>query len=273
MALQDSTVSKAFFWILISALAIASIGCSPPIIDGTSDESMKSSVEKMTKGMSPEEAKKFSEAMTIVMLSSAGSSLSEMASNPNAAVERARLAVNGKTAADVIAEAERIRIEREARERSQALKEIQELQTRKQAADLDRDALTAFEVLDARFSKEQDTYTTKPIIYLHVRNGTGHAISRAYFKGTLATPGRSIPWLSEVFNYEIPGGLEPNEDGIWNLAPNMFSPWGQVEMRDDMLLTVEVTKLDGPDGETLFNSEWSETDETRLQALTSKFQP
>ena len=99
---------------------------------------------------------------------------------------------------------------------------------------------------------------------MRVRNGTEHAISRAYFSGTLATPGRAVPWLREDFNYQVPGGVEPGETADWSLAPNMFSEWGSVEQRDDMVLTVEVMKLDGPDGETLYDSNFSEEDDKRL---------
>lgn len=34
--------------------------------------------------------------------------------------------------------------------------------------------------------------------------------------------------MEEDFNYEFPGGLEPNETQTLNLAPNMFSDWGEV---------------------------------------------
>ena len=64
------------------------------------------------------------------------------------------------------------------------------------------------------------SYSYKPIIELTVRNNTGHPVSRAYFEGVLSTPGRSVPWIKDSFNYQISGGLEPNEESTWRLAPN-----------------------------------------------------
>lgn len=85
--------------------------------------------------------------------------------------------------------------------------------------------------------------------------------------GTLASPGRSVPWLKEKFSYKISGGLEPGEAVNWNLAPNMFSDWGKVEGAPDMVLTVEVLSLDGADGNTLYSLTYSDHDQKRLDAL------
>ncbi len=76
-----------------------------------------------------------------------------------------------------------------------------------------------------------------------------------------------MPWLEETFNYPISGGLEPGESATWSLAPNMFSEWGSLEERDDAVFTVEVTRLDGADGEALYEVEFDEDDEKKLEQL------
>ncbi|MFW6054222.1 MAG: hypothetical protein ACOC9J_05360 [Persicimonas sp.] len=105
------------------------------------------------------------------------------------------------------------------------------------------------------------------IIELKVTNNTDEAISRAYFKGTYATPSRSVPWLEETFNYSISGGLEPGESATWSLAPNTYSEWGSLEERDDAVFTVEVTRLDGADGEALYEIGFDEDDAKKLDKL------
>src|SRR5690606_7385032 len=105
------------------------------------------------------------------------------------------------------------------------------------------------------------------------KNGTEHAVARAYFEGTIATPGRSVPWLTETFNYSIPGGLESGEEANWALAPNMFSEWGTVDAPDDAVFTVTVYRLDGADGEPLLTTDgFSERNAKRLAELQEKYQ-
>lgn len=186
---------------------------------------------------------------------------------------KARLA--DKTGPEIIAEAETLRREREQMQREQALQEIAELEAKRRAATEAKEHLRRFEVKRSRFYKVPQRFgRAEPIIELSVLNGTDHAISRAYFVGTLASPGRSVPWLKESFNYAISGGLEPRESATWKLAPNTFSDWGTVEAPADAVFTVEVVKLDGPGGEVLFDAEGlSEFDAERLVELQREYGP
>ena len=112
--------------------------------------------------------------------------------------------------------------------------------------------LSRFFVERARFYYSKGGFMEEAVIDLSVRNNGDQAVSRAYFHGVLITPGRSIPWVKENFNYEIPGGLEPGESANWKLSPNMFGEWSKAPKdRDDMVLKVTVTRLDGPDGKPI----------------------
>lgn len=259
---------------IVLTLVLCSLSCSEPTVDATSDETAKASMERIRASLSEEEEKKFQEALPVVLfedLESIGDLVSA-AQDAESFKAEALKKLHGKTAEEVIGEADRILAERREKERQQALQEIKELDEKKQNAEAAKAELAKFEVLKSRFYKRARSFgTAQPLIELQVRNGTEHAISRAYFIGTLATPGRAVPWLKEDFNYPISGGVEPGETAEWSLAPNMFSKWGTVEQRDDMVLTVEVLKLDGPDGETLYDANFSEEDEKRLQALKEKY--
>lgn len=99
-------------------------------------------------------------------------------------------------------------------------------------------------------------------------NATGVAVSRAYFRGVLKSPGREIAWLQDDFNYAISGGLEPGETAKWSLEPNMFSDWGTVDAPNDAILLLTVTRLDGPNEEPIFDtSEWDSEQDERLEKL------
>ena len=155
-------------------------------------------------------------------------------------------------------------------EARQLLKELEDKLKKVEEAKIE---LAKFQVLRSRFYKQKRKYRgAQPIIELTVKNGTKYSVSRAYFKGTLASPDRAVPWLKETFNYKISGGLEPGEEATWKLSPNMFSEWGSVDAPADAILTVEVEQLDGPNEEELFSTRnFSEYDADRLKRLNEQY--
>lgn len=253
----------------------ASFACSSPRIDTSSDDKMKSSMERVRSSLPEDRRAKFDEAVATIGMSKidlGGALAAAMAGktpNPEQMIGEAKAALNGKTADEIIAAADKIVAERKAKERDAALKEIAELVKERDAAKLAAAELAKFEILRAKFSQQKDFIGMKqPRIELRVKNGTGKSISRAYFVGTLSSPGREVPWLKEDFNYPIAGGIEPGEEKTWQLAPNSFSPWGAVDAPKDAGLNVTVTRLDGPDGEPLFSTtDFTEEDAARLASL------
>lgn len=176
---------------------------------------------------------------------------------------RAKYDLRAKAEAKAAAELK----EQEAKKKAQAEAEITELEKKRAESESAKVELSKFVVSKARFKKVKRYFDLAPVIELTVKNGTDKAISAVYFMGTLASPGRSVPWLKESFSYKISGGLEPGESANWNLAPNMFSEWGKVEGAPDMVLTVEVLRLDGADGNELHSVTFSDDDQKRLDAL------
>lgn len=260
----------------VSLILASLIACAEPRIDASSDEAMQASIVEVRNSLPGEERARFDEALQVLAFS--GVTLENLVAEglaPGASNVESRLkgSLNGKSATDVIAAADSIQQEREAREREQALQEIGELEVKQLDAEKDRQELAKFEVVRSRFSKRENLLgMAEPLIELTVRNGTPEAISRAYFVGTLASPGRSVPWLRESFSYQIAGGIEPSEQARWRLAPNMFSDWGKVNVPKDAILTVEVVRLDGPEGETLYSSDvFDEDAAARLAELKAKF--
>ena len=255
--------------LILGALLLLAACSKEKTIDASSDESMESSIQKVKESLTPEEKEKFEES--VMLLAFEGGNLFEMAADPDGATRKMKDRLDGKTAAEVIAEAEKVRLEREIEEQKQIAAEIAELEKEKEAADAAKEKLEDFEIIRTRFYYSEGGFTRDPTIELSVKNNLNEAVSRAYFHGVLATPGRSVPWVAEDFNYSISGGLEPNEEATWKLAPNMFGAWDKAPRdRSDMVLTVTVTRLDGADDEPIFDGEFSEYDQERLDELKSK---
>lgn len=262
---------------LFAALSMTLLvgGCGEPKVDGSSDQALKDSIKKIAGSLDPAGKSKFEDDVAVVAFSKLDiAAVMNGTSNSEQQLLKARQDLDGKTAKEISNAAEKIRAERQAREKEQAAQEISELQAKLAKAEKDKSELEKFQILKSRFSlrDEEYSYRKQPIIELSVRNGTSSAVSRAYFKGTIASPGRSVPWFTDSFNYQISGGLEPGESATWSLAPNMFSDWGKVNAPKDAVFTVEVYKIDGPDGESLYSSEGlSKTQLDRLETLKKKF--
>lgn len=250
-------------------------GCGEPTIDTTTDETMATSIESVKQALPLEKQKEFEEAIVLLSMNEIDfAALFTQGSEVGENLEKkVRAKLNGKTGQQVIDEALKIKQEKLAKEKEEALLRIKELEKLKLSTEQAKLELNKFKILNARFYKQkQDFIGDQPIIELKVKNGTAHSISRAYFIGTLKSTDREVPWLKESFNYKISGGLKPGEETTWSLSPNMFSKWGSVNAPKDAPILVEVTRLDGPDEKTLFTtSDFTENEETELEDLKNKY--
>jgi len=273
-------VMKRFLALAIVAVFLS--GCADPKIDVSNEEIQKKSIEKVRNALSEQKRSEFDNAMKIIVFS--GMNLF----NPKEseyAMKNAVQTLQGKTGNDVIAEGKRIKEERAvkeretaAKDREQVLKEIKELETKKTIAEASKAELMKFRIISARFYKKDKKIMDRvigkePAIDLNIKNETGSPVSRAYFIGTLSSPGRSVPWLREDFNYSISGGLEKGEEAVWKLAPNPYGKWGTgtIDAPENAVLTVETVRLDGADGKALFDSkDFSDSEEESLKTMKTK---
>lgn len=256
-------------------VATVLVGCSDPKIDTSSDSALKSSVSQVRNSLPEDQRPAFDESLKVLAFSQINMKDVLAAGATEGALLQPKImgALEGKTAKEVISEADRIKSERQAKEREQALAEIGELETKKLEAEKAGSELKNIEVLRSRFYVSKSQFMDEPIIELTVRNDTQVPISRIYFDAVLASPGRSVPWVKDDFNYSISGGLEPGEEQTWRLAPNSFSVWGKKDYPSDSVLTVTVIRADGADGEPIAQTiGFGEKEAARLADLKSKFQ-
>ncbi|APY10168.1 hypothetical protein BWZ22_02480 [Seonamhaeicola sp. S2-3] len=262
---------RILFAILTSILIVS---CQKKI-DGSTEESMKKSIEEINESLDESKKEEFQESMQLMMFN--GLELADLMKEDGAEnmANDFKTRVDGMTAEDIIEEGKKIKKQIEQKKKEQAKSEILELYSARENAEKDKQMLSKFEVKRSRFYiRKSGTYyiTKEPIIELTVKNGTDQAVSRAYFTGTLASPERTIPWIKDDFNYEISGGLEPGEEVTWYLAPNMFSDWGEVDAPKDAILTVEVTQLDGANGDELYSTNnFGEDEQERLEELLKSY--
>jgi len=254
---------SAFFAFLLIGLVLC--GCGDPKIDGSTDEKFRNSIEKVKTSLPEIQREKFEKAITIIALGDV-TDLGTLAKLGTTEAFRSRLneRLNGKTGKEILALAEQIENERNKQNRKNAIKEIEEL--RKKLFSEKPDVLEKFTIELSRFCHEKVGFINANYIELSVRNNTGKAVSRAYFRGVLLSPGREIPWVEEEFNYDIPGGLEPGESALWKLSP--FGQWDKApNEREDLILAVRVIGLDGADGKSMAGEPFTKDDIDRLKML------
>jgi hypothetical protein len=258
--------------ILPAVLLLLTIACADPKVDTSTDEAMSKSMSTARESLPPERRAEFDAAVQTLTVGQIDFAAVFAGNAPDAeAMARDfKTALNGKTAEEIIAAAEQARAAQKEKERQRALAEIGELVKEQQAAAEAKKQLAQFVVLRSKFSRERNYIgITEPKIALRVRNDTGLPVSRAYFHGKVTSPGRSVPWISEDFHYTIRGGIEPGEEAEWSLEP--YTGW-HTEVPPEAGLEVEVVRLDGADGEALFDAaEFTEEDEARLAALRKEY--
>lgn len=242
-------------------LCLLLVGCGDARVDG------QESLNDVKESLPPEEQTKFQSAVLYLMVGQA------MEKGQPLTID----ALNGKTAAEVIALAEStkadLQAKREAAQREKAQQEIAELQARQADAVKARKVLDQF-VVERSSVRVSEGYIKQPVIELAVKNTTSHAIARVFFRAVYATPGRQVPWAEDTFNYSISGGLEPGEAATWSLAPNQFDTLGRaiMETAAGAVLILSVTKLEGPGESVISDGQGlSDRDMKRLEELVKEY--
>ncbi|MBL3520274.1 hypothetical protein H0A43_07285 [Arcobacter lanthieri] len=255
------------------------VGCGSPKIDTSSDEKMKTSIEKVKKSLSDEKKQEFEDALKVVYFSKVNFDLKSIMAlgtqeTANNMINEAKSLLNNKTADEVIQEAKKIKDKILEDEKQNALKEINELENKKILVQKSVEELKKVEIGDLNFNREKQQYSSylKPTITINLKNNTDKAIAKVYAVGIIQTEGRAVPWIKEEFNYTIDGGIEPGETNKSVLAPNTFSVWGTAHIGENATFNINILRIDGADGNPIATLEnFSEKDNQRLEALKSKY--
>ena len=183
---------------LLSALA----SCSEPTIDASSRKAMQKSESYVRSRLSSEKEEEFKSAVGEISKSVATSKGPfAMVFNEADVWETVMAKLDGKTAQQIIDQAQDIRVAQREQERIKAIAEVIKLEKRKEAHDKDKQLLTSLKVLEATITNRKKN----PVIKLKVRNDTEFALSRVYFDGQLISPGRTIPYLEKTLSHAPSG--------------------------------------------------------------------
>lgn len=124
--------------IFACGLALLLSGCDKPKVDTSTDETMKTSLQKVKESLPEDKRQEFSEATSTIMMNSvdmkalmAGAFSGNGDAVATQQAEKVKEVLNGKTGEEIINEAKAIQAERAKKEQQQALQEITELQQKK----------------------------------------------------------------------------------------------------------------------------------------------
>jgi hypothetical protein len=261
------------------------LACTGTSIDGSSIEAAKTSIERIELELDAEDRLRFQAAVRLIVADALGESLiggfgRDTAGSP--VDSRVIEALEGRTASELIAQADAIREARATRDRSlerkraaqesaRAHAEIAKLRAQHARARHSRERLTHFRVTRARFTHQPTRFGGEPVLEVKVHNGTGRRVSTVHFEAAL--DGGTLPAhrVRDRLAHAVPGGLGPGETAVWKLLPRRSGRWRQVPAQPGMVLRMRATRLDGPDGEPLFSADWDERDDARLATLVSLY--
>ncbi len=265
-------------FVLLAAMCSALLtGCiKEKTIDARDEESLKSSISAIQGDLSDSQKKDFEEAVQLLVFSelqNKGGIFALAAQDPEDLASDLYKSLDGKSASEVIKLAEEQKQNLKRKQLQSIEQEIADLAKRKSEANKTADVLAKIEITNPKFYWTTEYYSKKPVIDFTITNNTDTAIARGFFHGTVASPGRTIPWVSQAFNYEFKGGLEPGETKTLQLAPNMFGDWAVPETRDrdDIVMTIDIVNAENAEGENIAAS-FGEKEAERLETLLEEKQ-
>jgi hypothetical protein len=220
-------------------------GCMfDPVFDTSSWDAYQQSIDAINAKLSNDDSRRLDVALKYLLFESMptiavnGPLLNRVGTSPNVANPYLILAqlgpkINGRSASEVVS--------------NLSLKldgEIAAMEARKPG-----DVLGTVEVFSPSYYWRQSGYLAQPVIEFSIRNDGRIPISRVYFRMVLTTPGRSIPWASQIFVQEFKGGLEPREKrniSLQQLSGNWRDP--QLQYQPNAELKVIVSNFTNVNG-------------------------
>lgn len=237
-------------------MALALSACSPTV-DTSNPQEYAASITKMTEGMTEEQKAEFRDALLAIAFNGSGgdNGLMKSVDVGSPIFLGASDRIKGKTAPEIIKLGYETRIAALDSQMKEAVGEVQRVQAEKTKYKAIFDNI---HLDNARYYVSDSGFMVQPVIAFKITNNSKIPIARIYVQGILTSQGRSIPWVSDDFNYEFSGGLEPSESEQLDLEPNMFGEWkvdDRYSRRDDLKLTLTLVNVENASGEKLLEGD------------------
>lgn len=257
---------------LLAACAAMSLAACQSKIDTSNPAAYTTSIQKMTKDMTPTKKAEFQQAMVAVAFDTADPTTGIFSqADPSAPIFLgAGDKIKGKTADEIIRLGYESRIAALDKGIAEDIAAVQRVKAERAKY---QNVFDNVHIDGARYHVSSTGYSEDPILSFTVTNGSKMPIKTLYLHGTLTSPGRSIPWVSADINYDFPGGLEAGENEHLDLAPNMFGDWkvdDRYSRRPDLVLKLDVTNLKGADDTDLIQSDPGSVAEKQAAAATKQ---
>jgi hypothetical protein len=257
----------------LTVLLLSACSGGTPSLDTSSQESFQKSIAAMTEALPANDRPRLGKALVVLAFADVAQSdnplaalltMSQTASEPGALLAKLGATYKGKTGPELLRLAD-------ALTRAQYERQLNALDEKIAALEADANAAAAavagtklivdsVGIEHARFFWTEGGIMDQPVVAFTITNSGTTALRSVRLGALLETVGRSVPWVETNISYSFPGGLEPGEVKDLELAPNQYMDgWGNKELRtrDDLVLTLTVIGIQGPD-ET-----WLETTASR----------
>jgi len=231
-------------------------GCSARV-DTSTPEKYRSSIEAITKDMPPEKKKEFQESLVAIAFDTADptTTLFTSADPASPLFIGAGDKIKGKTADEIIKLGYTTRVAKLDLAISEDVAAIHRISSEREKY---RNIFEAIHIDAPKYRISKSMFSQQAVISFRITNNSKVTVKKIYAHGILSSPGRTIPWVSDDFNYEFTGGLEPGESKNLDLEPNMFGEWrynSDYSNRPDLKLEVSLVNLEDATGEKLLKGD------------------
>lgn len=263
---------------LLPMVILASLtGCGPASLDGTSLDNLDKSIGKVASKLPDAQRPQFGEDITLIKAYYEKEKPDQLLTN-----------LNGKSAAEITAEASNLREQQRLEQEKLAVEEQQraylvELTTKKEALieaikplqESKKQSLERleFKVESAKISLAKTEKTGEAVnsIELTIKNGTTEEVYSAFFDGSLVMPaaeGKPILVANFDVSFEIP--LQPGETRTVMFVPTLVSDWRTVILPEGAVFTATPDDLMNIANKPLFSlGQFSPEDQESLDKLLS----
>ena len=224
---------------MLMALALAGLlaGCGKPRLDASSPAAWSDSVAEVRGSVSGATQRQFDVALA---------DLAPGGLSPE---------LDGLRADDVIALAQQRRGAGAAATREQRERRIAELSAREALAKAGAARVAAFRVSAPRFYREAGPDgTARPFVRFMMDNGAAFTVDRLALSAQLTGAGRDTPWLDQVFEFDVFGGLAPGQGREALLPPGPGTDWARTDAPDGVTLRLTVLAAREKNGNWVYSA-------------------
>lgn len=238
---------------LVLALALWLV-LRAPTIHGSSAAEYEASIERLIVRASPEQTHAIEHAIELLTESARRAQSQSGTTDPDTAARLVYAAVDGKTAAEVIAMAEaRLEKQRAAYRQGIADAEQKIAAINQQLQDIapgNRVVLGKIEVVSAAFGWPAEA--SSPTLAFSLRNNSSENLVRIYLQGYLYDD-KGVLLASNPVTYSIAGGIDPGNSATVALPTQTDSPWAipAARQKTGLVFKLRVANAENRNGQAL----------------------